>query len=125
MLIDRQTIPNWVVKVAKLPNKLLGPKPGADGADFTCCIRTAMQEDIEWQQDLELNVDRPLLIERKWYRIWFVKQHFIRPDSFYERLVLKTRFRCIYRRLQKNGDLRKEFVRIMVRALVYRRCDDE
>jgi hypothetical protein len=119
MLINRQTIPDWVVKVAKLPNKLLGPTEYCNGVDFNYCIRTAMQEDIEWQQDLELNVDRPLLIERKWYKVWFVKQHFIRPDSFYERLVLKTRFRCIYRRLQKNGDPRKEYVRIMVRALNY------
>ena len=117
MLIDRQTIPDWVIEGAKLPEKLYGPKEGFDGADFSYCIRTAMLEDIEWQQELELDVDRPLLIERKWYRIWFVKQHFIQPDSLYERLVLKTRFRCIYRQLQKNGDLRKEFVRIMVRAL--------
>lgn len=119
MLIDFFTIPDWVIFKARLPKKLLVPQPGtnAEGADFSYRIRTAMLEDIEWQQDLELDVDKPLLIERKWYRIWFVKQHFMQPDSLYDRLVLKTRFRCIYRRLQKNGDIRKEYVRIMIRAL--------
>lgn len=119
MLIDFQTIPLWVVENARLPQHMFGPLDDCDGADFAYCIRTAMYEDIVLQQDLELNIDRPLLIERKWYRIWFVKQHFIRPDSLYDRLILKTRFRCIYRRLQKNGDLRKEYVRILIRALNY------
>lgn len=122
MLIDRTTIPAWIIKEARLPDKLFGPKDGADGADFHYCIESAMSEDIEWQEDLQLDVDRPLLIERKWYRIWFKRDglgyfHKAIPDTLYERLVLKTRFRCIYRRLQKVGDLRKEYVRIMVRAL--------
>lgn len=117
MLINKTTIPNWIIHATKLPEQLFG---SGFGADFTFCIKSAMQEDIEWQEDLELDVDKPLLIERKWYRIWFKEDNgfFIYPpNSFYERLVLKTRFRCIYRRLQKSRDLRKEFVRIMVRAL--------
>lgn len=122
MLIDRCTIPIWVVKHAKLPQHMFVPLNGCDGADFCYCVRTAMQEDIEWQENLELEVDKPLLVERKWFRIWFKKNghgYFgsCIPESYYERLILATRFRCIYRRLQKNGDLRKEFVRIMVRAL--------
>lgn len=119
MLIDVDTIPIWVAEHAKLPKELLG----LQGVDFTYCISTAMQEDIEWQEDLELDVDKPLLIERKWYRIWFKRDIYgyfaSRRPEFYERLVLRTRFRCIYRRLQKNRDLRKEYVRIMVRALDY------
>ena len=120
MLIDRTTIPRWVIWGAGLPDKLFGPTEDCDGADFAYCIRTAMLEDIEWQQDLELSLDKPLLIERKWYRIWFKEKNGFNvypPNVLYDRLVLKTRFRCIYRRLQKNGDLRKEYVRIMIRAL--------
>lgn len=122
MLIDFFTIPDWVIFKARLPKKLLVPQPGidAEGADFSYRIRTAMLEDIEWQQDLELTLDKPLLIERKWYRIWFKETNGFNvypPNVLYDRLVLKTRFRCIYRRLQKNGDIRKEYVRIMIRAL--------
>lgn len=122
MLVDFQTIPIWVAKHVKLPQHMFRPRVGAEGTDFAYCIRTAMQEDIEWQENLELEVDKPLLVERKWYRIWFKKDDHgyfasIEPDTPYERLVLASRFRCIYRRLQKNGDLRKEFVRILVRAL--------
>ena len=121
MLINRNTIPLWVAENARLPKKLLGLQPGAN---FTYMIESAMLEDIEWQESLELSIDKPLLIERKWFRIWFRRDTYgyfasRRPDSLYERLVLKTRLRCIYRRLQKNGDSRKEFVRIMVRALDY------
>ena len=119
MLINIHTIPAWIIQATKLPIQLFVSK---GGTNFSYCIRTAMLEDIEWQQDLELGVDKPLLIERKWYRIWFKKGNHgyfnsCIPDSLCERLVLKTRFRCIYKRLQKNGDHRKEFVRIMVRAL--------
>lgn len=118
MLIDIRTIPAWIIQNARLPWQVLGPRISAEGADFNYCIRTAMQEDIKWQEDLELDVDKPLLIERKWYRIWFKKNdHSCIPESYYERLILATRFRCIYRRLQKNGDLRKAYIRIMVRAL--------
>lgn len=120
MLIDVNTIPAWISHAAKLPKQLFGPNDIADGADFAYCIKSAMSEDIKWQEDLQLDVDKPLLIERKWYRIWFKEDggFFIYPpNSFYEHLVLRTRFRCIYRRLQKNRDLRKEYVRIMVRAL--------
>lgn len=124
MLIDRTTIPRWVAEAAKLPDYIFGPQPGCDGADFSYCIRTVMLEDIEWQESLEIAVDKSLLIERKWFRIWFRKNGYgyfasIEPDTLYERLVLASRFRCIYKRLQKNGDLRKEFVRIMARALNY------
>lgn len=124
MLIDFQTIPIWVAEHAKLPQHMLGPLDGCDGADFCYCIESAMLEDIEWQESLEIAVDKALLIERKWFRIWFRKNGYgyfasIEPDTLYERLVLASRFRCIYRRLQKNGDLRKEFIRIMVRALDY------
>lgn len=122
MLIDRTTIPEWVIKNARLPAKLLGPLEGCDGADFSYCIRTTMFEDIEFQQDLGLDVDIAFLIERKWYRIWFNKDKhgYINsaiPDTFFDRLVLATRLKCIYKKLQKNGDLRKEYVRIMIRAL--------
>lgn len=117
MLIDVNTIPAWISHAAKLPKQLFGPNDIADGADFAYCIKSVMQEDIEWQEDLDYGVDKPLLIERKWYRIWFVKQHFICPRAYFERLILAGRLRCIYRRLQKVGDLRKEFVRILIRAL--------
>lgn len=119
MLIDVNTIPNWIVRATKLPKQLLGPRDGCDGADFTYCIRTAMSEDIKWQEELELKVDTALLIERKWYRIWFVKQHFIWPGTYLECMTLKCRLKCIYRRLSKNGDVRKEYVRILIRALDY------
>lgn len=122
MLIDIHTIPAWIIQGARLPRQIFGPRADAEGADFAYCVRTAMQEDIEWQENLELEVDKPLLVERKWYRIWFKKDDHgyfgsCIPESYYERLILATRFRCIYKRLQKNGNLRKEFVRIMVRAL--------
>lgn len=120
MLIDVNTIPIWVVENARLPAKLLGPTEDCEGADFYYCVESAMLEDIEWQESLELTLDKPLLIERKWYRKWFATAPCMhKPDTLYDRLVLKTRFRCIYKRLQKNGDLRKEYVRIMVRALDY------
>lgn len=122
MLIDSHTIPSWVVRNAKLPQHMFVPRENYEGTDFTYMVESAMLEDIEWQESLELSIDKPLLIERKWFRIWFKRDTYgyfasRRPDSLYERLILATRFRCIYRRLQKNGDLRKEFVRIMVRAL--------
>lgn len=120
MLIDRTTIPRWVAEAAKLPDYIFGPRDDAEGADFSYCIRTVMLEDIEWQQDLELTVDAPLLIERKWYRVWFKEQNGFNiylPSDLRDRSILAFRMRCIYRRLQKNGDVRKEYVRIMIRAL--------
>ncbi len=124
MLIDRTTIPEWVIKNARLPDKLFGPTEDCEGADFAYCISTAMYEDIERQENLELELDKPLLVERKWYRIWFKKNnlgyfHSCIPESYAERLFLVLRLRCIYKRLQKNNDSRKEFVRIMARALDY------
>jgi hypothetical protein len=81
-----------------------------------------MQEDIEWQESIGIEVDRPLLIERKWYRVWFKKDkhgyfNSAIPDTLFDRLVLVTRLKCIYGRLAKAGDLRKEYVRILQRAL--------
>ena len=122
MLIDINTMPGWVLQKARLPRCLFGPKDDCEGADFTYCIRTAMLEDIEWQEELNLDVDIALLIERKWYRIWFKRDghgyfNSAIPDTFLERVILQTRLKCIYRKLFKNGDLRKEYVRILVRAL--------
>ncbi|MBP3622028.1 MAG: hypothetical protein J6J16_09740 [Lachnospiraceae bacterium] len=118
MLIDRTTIPIWVAENAKLPQHMLR----SYGADFCYCIKSAMLEDIEWQESIGIEVDKPLLIERKWYRVWFERDtygHFadLIPDTFYEKSVLAFRMGCIYRRLSKNRDLRKEFVRILQRAL--------
>lgn len=119
MLIDGTTIPIWVAENAKLPQHMLKPYYGAD---FAYCISTAMYEDIKWQEDLDIEIDKPLLIERKWYRVWFERDtygHFadLRPDTFYEKSVLAFRMGCIYRRLSKYRDSRKEYVRILQRAL--------